>query len=64
MQSAATDARIEADLAHAARLGVTSTPALFLERRAVDRTTRNAPGFWQLRANALRRSYAARGLEW
>ncbi len=64
MQSAATSARIEADLAHAARLGVTSTPALFLERRAVDRATRNAPGFWLLRANALRRSYDARALDW
>ena len=56
--------RIQEDMQYGQSLGVTSTPALFLNRRGVDRTTRSAPGFWKLRADALRRVYEDRRLEW
>jgi len=62
--SGPASARVTDDVRRALAIGVDSTPTIFLDRRAVSRTTRVRRAFWQLRADALRRAREKIGQPW
>lgn len=64
MESEAVHRRVLADLETAVRLGLTTTPSLFLNGRRLDRVMRAQLGFWKLRAQALRRERESKGQSW
>ena len=64
MDSPQTMARIRQDVAWGRKVGVTSTPAIFLNGRRVDNSMRQSLMFWTLRAEALKRSRAGQNQEW
>ena len=56
--------RVAEDQRLGRQIGVSGTPTVFLNRREVDRVSRNLVAFWRLRADALRRAREKRGQSW
>jgi protein-disulfide isomerase/uncharacterized membrane protein len=64
LASPAVSQRVDADIALARRLGVTSTPTVFLNSRRLDGSMRDLAAFWRRRALMLRRLRESNGQDW
>lgn len=64
MESAEARGRVQEDLELAERLGIDSTPAVFLNGRRVSGAIRSLAGFWQSQADRLKAQREEKGLPW
>ena len=64
MSSADAAERIKEDEMLADSLGVTGTPAVFLNNRRVDKSILRVPGFWSRQVDRLKRSRQEAGQPW